>query len=184
MKLIVGLGNPGKKYEHTRHNMGFETVDKIADAFGISIDKEGFKGVYVRTKFMGNDLILLKPSTFMNLSGESVLDMANYFKIEVEDIYVIYDDMDFDPGKMKIKLDGSSAGHNGIKSIISCLGSDHFVHVRIGTGKPTYDTIDYVLGKPTKEERVLINEAQDRAVEAIKCSLKENINKAMSLYNK
>src|SRR5574344_222513 len=184
MKLIVGLGNPGKEYEKTRHYMGFETVDKFAYSLGISIDKEDFKGLYIRTKYLDNDLILLKPLTFMNLSGESVVAVANYFKIEPKDIYVIYDEMDFDPGVMKIKLDGSSAGHNGIKSIIQNLGTDKFIHVRIGTGKPTFNAVDYVLGKPSKEDRALINEAQDRAVEAIKCSLKETIGKAMSLYNK
>jgi len=184
MKLIVGLGNPGKEYEKTRHNMGFETIDKFADSIGVDIDKKGFKGLYTSIKYFDNDLILLKPLTYMNLSGESVLSVAQYFKIQTQDIFIIYDEMDFAPGQMKIKLDGSSAGHNGIKSCISCLGSDEFVHVRIGTGKPTYDAVDYVLGKPSKEERKLINEAQDRAVEAIKLALKESINKAMSLYNK
>src|SRR5574344_128924 len=184
MKVIVGLGNPGKEYEKSRHNMGFETIDKLAGSLGVEIDKSDFKGLYVRCKYLNNDLVLLKPQTFMNLSGDSVVLVANYFKIEPQDIYVIYDDMDFAPGVMKMKLDGSSAGHNGIKSIIQNLNTDKFIHVRIGTGNPTFNTVDYVLGKPTKEERVLINEAQDRAVEAIKCSLKETIGKAMSLYNK
>jgi len=184
MKLIVGLGNPGKKYEKSRHNIGFDTIDKLANSLGVEIDKSDFKGLYVRCNYLDNDLILLKPQTFMNLSGDSVVLISNYFKICPKDIYVIYDDMDFDSGVMKMKLDGSSAGHNGIKSIIQDLGTDKFIHVRIGTGKPTFDAVDYVLGKPSKEERLLISEAQDRAIEAIKCSLKETIDKAMSLYNK
>lgn len=184
MKLIVGLGNPGKKYEKTRHNTGFDTIEKLADSLGLSIDKEDFKGEYCRGKYIGNDLILLKPLTFMNLSGESVSLVVSYFKINPNEIFVIYDDMDFEPGKLKIKESGSAAGHNGIKSIISCLGTDKFIHVRIGIGKPTYDSIDYVLGKPDKEEKKLIEEAQAKAVEAIKVALKENTSKAMSLYNK
>ena len=184
MKLIVGLGNPGKKYEKTRHNVGFETIDKFAESLGFNIEKEDFKGLYAKCKYMGNNLLLLKPQTFMNLSGESILDCAQYFKIDSNDIYVIYDDMDFAPGVMKMKESGSSGGHNGIKSIINCLGTDKFVHVRIGTGAPKYDTIDYVLGKPSKEERPLIDEAENRAIEAIKTALKEGVPKAMSLYNK
>lgn len=184
MKLIVGLGNPGKKYEKTRHNVGFEAVDLFADSLSESIDKEGFKGLYCKTKFCGEDLFLLKPMTFMNNSGESIREISDYFNIAVEDIYVIYDDMDFEPGQMKIKLSGSAAGHNGIKSIISCMNSDKFIHVRIGTGKPENpDFIDYVLGKPGKEERKLINDCEQKSVDAIKLSIKESINKAMSLYN-
>ena len=184
MKLIVGLGNPGREYVKSRHNIGFETVDKFADSLGTTIEKEGFKGLFVKTKYMGEDLILLKPQTFMNLSGESVLDVVQFYKIDTKDVFVIYDDMDFAPGVMKMKENGSSAGHNGIKSIISCLGTDKSVHVRIGTGTPTYDTIDYVLGKPSKEDRVLIDEAEGRSIEAIKTAIKEGVPKAMSLYNK
>ena len=184
MKLIVGLGNPGKKYEKTRHNMGFETIDKLASSFCETIDKSGFKGLYKNIKYFDEDIILLKPMTFMNLSGESVLELACYFKIDPEDIIVIYDDVDFEPGKIKIKLDGSSGGHNGLKSIISCLKSEKFIHVRIGIGKPQFPLIDWVLSKPIKDERVLIEEAQNKAVEAIKFGLKENFDKAMSLYNK
>jgi len=184
MKMIVGLGNPGKKYEHTRHNVGFDVLDAFADSLGLSIEKEDFKSLFVKTKYMGEDLILLKPQTFMNLSGEAVLDCAQYYKIDPKDIYIVYDDMDFNPGVMKMKENGSSGGHNGIKSIISCLGTDKFIHVRIGTGKPTFNTIDYVLGKPSKEESGLILEAEKRAIEAIKAAIKEGVPKAMSLYNK
>lgn len=184
MKLIVGLGNPGKKYEKTRHNVGFETIDKFANSLGIDIDKEGYKGLYVRTKFYDEQLVLLKPQTFMNNSGESIQEISSYFKIEPKDIYVIHDDMDFNPGTLKMKTSGSAAGHNGIKSVIQCLNTDEFVHVRIGIGKFENDIVDYVLSKPSKEDRQLIDEAEDRAIEAIKCSLKETIDKAMSLYNR
>lgn len=184
MKLLVGLGNPGKGYEKSRHNIGFVTIDLFADSLGISIDKEGFKGKYVRCKYLDEDLILLKPQTFMNLSGESVGAIAQYFKIKSQDIYVIYDDMDFLPGKLKIKENGSSGGHNGIKSIIQHLGTDKFVHLRVGTGTPEHNSIDFVLGKPSKEDAELIAKAEENVVQAIKCALKEGIGKAMSLYNK
>ena len=184
MKLIVGLGNPGTKYEHSRHNTGFDTLDKVADAFGCDVDKEGFKGIYGRCKFFDEDIYLLKPMTFMNLSGESVSALASYFKISPENIFVIHDDMDIMPGHLKIKTNGSSGGHNGIKSIISCLGTDKFVHIRVGIGMPTDNSIDFVLGKPIKEERDLIDSAENSVVEAIKMAIKESVNKAMSLYNK
>ncbi len=184
MKLIVGLGNPGKEYEHSRHNMGFDVVDMFANSLGTDIDKEGFKGLYVKTKYFDEDIIILKPQTYMNLSGDSVVLLLNYFKIAIEDMIVIYDDMDTKPGYIKLKLKGSSGGHNGIKSIIQNLKTEEFKRIKIGIGKPTFNNIDFVLSKPKGEEEDLIEKAKKNAVDAIKISLKESFNKAMTMYNK
>lgn len=183
MKLIVGLGNPGKKYEHTRHNMGFDVIDIFSDLAKIDIDKEAFKGLVGRGKIFEEDVYLLKPQTYMNLSGESVREIVSYFKIPKEDIIVIYDDLDLEPGKIRLRLSGSSGGHRGIQNIIENLGSEEIKRIRIGIGKPTYDTIDYVLGKPLKEEKVLIDEAINRAVEALKEILKNGFDSAMNKFN-
>ena len=183
MKLIVGLGNPGKKYEHTRHNMGFDVVDLFSELAQIDIDKEAFKGLVGRGHLFDEDVNLLKPQTFMNLSGESVREIVSYFKIPVEDIIVIYDDMDLEPGKLRLRLSGSSGGHKGIQNIIDNLHTEDIKRIRIGIGKPTYDTIDYVLSKPLKEERELIDKAIKTAVDALKEILKNNFDSAMNKYN-
>ncbi len=183
MKLIVGLGNPGKKYEHTRHNMGFDVVDLFSELAQIDIDKDAFKGLVGRGKVFDEDVYLLKPQTFMNLSGESVREIVSYFKIPKEDIIVIYDDLDLEPGKIRLRLSGSSGGHRGIQNIIEQLGTENIKRIRIGIGKPTFDTIDYVLGKPLKEEQVLIDEAIKKAVDALKEILKNNFDSAMNKYN-
>lgn len=182
--LIVGLGNPGKEYEHTRHNVGFDFIDKFADSIGTSIETKGFKGIYSKCRYLDKILILLKPQTFMNNSGESIREIVNFLKIEIDNILVVYDDMDFNPGVIKIKESGSSAGHNGIKSIIQYLGTDKFKRIRIGIGKFQYDIVDYVLSKPTKDEQDAIDFAISQAIDATKVYLKETFNKAMSLYNK
>ena len=183
MKLIVGLGNPGKKYEHTRHNMGFDTLDLFADLAMIDIDKESFKGLVGRGKLFNQDVLLLKPQTFMNLSGESVREIVNYFKIDIDDILVIYDDMALEPGRIRLRPSGSSGGHKGMQNIIEHLGTENIKRIRIGIGEPTYDTIDYVLSKPTKDEKPVVEEAINEAVEAIKTYLKNNFEVAMNKFN-
>lgn len=183
MKLIVGLGNPGKKYEHTRHNMGFDVVDLFSDNNQIDIDKEAFKGLVGRGKVYGEDIYVLKPTTFMNLSGESVREIVNYFKIELEDIIVIYDDMALAPGNIRLRASGSSGGHKGMQNIITNLGSENIKRIRIGIGEPTYDTIDYVLSKPLKEEKPLIEESIEKAVKALEEALKNGLDMAMTKYN-
>ena len=183
MKLIVGLGNPGKKYEHTRHNMGFDVVDLFAEKAQVDIDKEAFKGLVGRGKVFEEDIYILKPQTYMNLSGESVREIVNYFKIDLGDLIVIYDDMALEPGKIRLRASGSSGGHKGMQNIIEQLGSEDIKRIRVGIGEPTYDTIDYVLSKPLKEERPLIDEAIKNAVNALKEILKENFDKAMTNYN-
>lgn len=186
MKLIVGLGNIGKQYEHTRHNMGFDALDAFAELAGVDIDRENFKGTYgllKKTPFP-DAVMLLKPSTFMNLSGESVRAAMDYFKIDVEDILIIYDDMDIPVGKIRLRPDGSSGSHNGMKNIIQHLGTDKFKRLRIGIGEPTYSGIDYVLGKPTKEEQEKIDESIKEATHAIKDYLLNGWDYAMNHYNK
>lgn len=183
MKLIVGLGNPGKKYEHTRHNMGFDVIDLFSELAQIDIDKESFKGLVGRGKVFDEDVFLLKPQTFMNLSGESVREIVSYFKIKIEDIIVIYDDMAIAPGRIRLRPSGSSGGHNGIQNIIDNLGTQDIKRIRVGIGEPTYNSIDYVLSKPSKEERVLIDEAIVDAANALKDILKDNFDKAMTKYN-
>ena len=183
MKLIVGLGNYGKEYEHTRHNVGFDTVDLLADSLGESIDKSGFHSLYKKVKYMDEDLLLVKPQTYMNNSGIAVKEIADYFKIDLEDIVVIHDEMDIKPGHLKFKMGGKSAGHNGIKSITEHLGSDKYLHIKIGIGKPEYNVIDFVLGKYKGEEKDLIEKSINDAKDAVKLMIKESLNKAMSTYN-
>ena len=183
MKLIVGLGNPGKKYEKTRHNMGFMVADLFSDVTGIDVDKEAFSGLLGRGKFLNEDVIILKPQTFMNLSGNSVQQVIHFFKIELEDVIVIYDDMALPPGSMRMRLNGSSGGQKGMQNIIDMLGTEEIKRIRIGIGEPEFDSVDYVLSKPLKEEQELIDEAIQRAVDAIKETIRSNFQKAMSLYN-
>jgi PTH1 family peptidyl-tRNA hydrolase len=184
MKLIVGLGNPGKKYEKTRHNMGFISIDLFAEKAKLDFDKEGFNGEYAKGKIFDDDVILLKPSTFMNLSGESVFSLASYFKISIEDIVVIYDDMALAPGSIRLREKGTSGGQKGMQNIIDIFKTDEIKRIRIGTGEPNIDTIDYVLSKPTKEELILIQNAIELSSEALFAILEHGFHYAMSKYNK
>ena len=184
MKLIVGLGNPGKKYEKTRHNMGFMAVDLFSDITKIDVDKEVFNGLLGRGKVFNQDVLLFKPTTFMNLSGTAVQQVVHFFKISLEDIIVIFDDLALPVGDIRLRESGSSGGQKGMQNIIDNLKSDKIKRIRIGIGKSTYaDTADYVLGKPLKEEMPLIEDGISRAIEALKEALKSNFTKAMSKYN-
>ena len=183
MILIVGLGNPGRKYEHTRHNMGFDVVDLFSELAQIDVDKESFKGLVGRGKVFDEDVFILKPQTFMNLSGESVVEIVNYFKIDINDIIVVYDDMALAPGRIRLRPGGSSGGHKGMQNIIDHLNNSDIKRIRVGIGEPTYDSIDYVLSKPSKEERELIDQAIVDAANALKDILKTNFDKAMTKYN-
>ena len=183
MKLIVGLGNPGKKYEHTRHNMGFDVVDLFAEQAQIDIDKDAFKGLVGRGKIFDEDIYILKPQTFMNLSGESVREIVSYFKIDLEDIIVVYDDMDLPIGKIRLRPSGTSGGHKGMQNIIEHLHSEDIKRIRIGIGQSTFDTVDYVLSKPLKEEMPLVEDSIKQACDALKEILKSNFEKAMNKYN-
>ena len=184
MKLIVGLGNPGKKYENTRHNMGFMAVDLLSDQAQIDVDKEVFHGLKEKGKIYDEDVILFKPTTFMNLSGNAVQEVVHYFKIAIEDIVIIYDDMALVPGVIRLRKEGSSGGHKGMQNIIDCLSTDQIKRIRIGIGEPgDNDNIDFVLSKPLKDELPLIEEAIANAVRAVKEMLKSDFDRAMNKYN-
>ena len=184
MKLIVGLGNPGKKYDKTRHNMGFMAIDLLADQAKIDIDKEVFNALLGRGKIYDEDVILFKPQTFMNLSGTAVQQVVHYFKIAMEDIIVVYDDMALEPGRIRIRKEGSSGGHKGMQNIIDCLSTDKIKRIRIGIGEPgEWDTVDFVLSKPLKDEQPLINQAIENAVGALKEAIKSDFDRAMNKFN-
>ena len=183
MKLIVGLGNPGKEYENTRHNCGFKAVEAYADMAQVDFNREDFKGRYGKFKLDGEDIILFEPLTFMNLSGEAVQQIVSFFKIPVEDIVVVYDDMAIKPGEVRLRLSGSSGGHNGIQNIIDHLGTQNLKRIRIGIGEPSFDPINYVLGKPSKEDQPLIDEGIEKAAKSIREYLLKDFNAAMCKYN-
>ena len=185
MYIIAGLGNPTREYEKTRHNVGFDTIDVLADKLNTSVDEKKFKGLYGRGIIAGEKVILLKPQTFMNLSGESVREAADFYKVDPEHIIVIYDDISLDVGQLRIRKKGSAGGHNGIKNIIAHLGGQVFPRIKVGVGeKPKgYDLADYVLGKFSKEDRVLMEEGYDLACEASALIMQGAIDQAMNEYN-
>ena len=184
MKLIVGLGNPGKKYDKTRHNMGFMAVDLLADQAKIDVDKEVFHALMGRGTIYNEDVILFKPQTFMNLSGTAVQEVVHYFKIDLEDIIVVFDDMALAPGTIRLRKEGSSGGHKGMQNIIDCLSTEQIKRIRIGIGEPgEWDNVDYVLSKPLSDEMPLIEEAIENAVGALKEALKSDFDRAMNKFN-
>lgn len=184
MKLIVGLGNPGREYEGTRHNCGFMVIDKLAEKLNVSVDQNKFKGLYVKFKYHGEDVILLKPQTYMNLSGESVSTLMQFFKIEIEDLLVIYDDLDMPVGKLRLRKTGSAGGHNGIKNIIAHLNSQDFKRIRVGIDRHKYmKVVDYVLSRFTKEETDAISQGIENAVNAVIDYLDHGFDYIMNRYN-
>jgi len=187
MKLIVGLGNPGNKYADTRHNVGFMVIDYLSHVLGIKVETLKFKSIIGEGLVGTEKVILAKPQTYMNLSGEAVFDIFQWYKMDVEDILVVYDDMDLPLGRLRLRMKGSAGGHNGMKSIIYLLGSDAFPRLRIGIGRPTnlrMETVDYVLGKFSKEEYPLVEDAVKKAGEAVDIFLKDGIEKAMNQVNR
>ena len=186
-KLLIGLGNPGEEYKNSRHNIGFIMLDKIAENLSVSFDNHKKKSLYARMKKEENQYIFLKPQTFMNLSGESALYIAKLFNIHIEDIFVIYDDIDLPFGSFKIKKGGSSGGHNGIKSLIAQLQSDNFFRIRIGIGRPNFGkkVNDYVLSSFSKSEREIIDkDISDKVIEAVKIALFDSPVIAQNRFNK
>jgi PTH1 family peptidyl-tRNA hydrolase len=185
--LIVGLGNPGKQYDRTRHNIGFNTIDILAKSWGISLNEtKKFQGIFGEGMTPANRKIrLLKPQTFMNLSGQSVRATIDWYKIEPEKVLVVYDDMDLGLGRLRLRQSGSAGGHNGMKSIISHLGTSEFPRLRIGIGKQDKDrdTISHVLGKFTPDETETVNLVLDLVCEAIEYSLRRGIAQTMNVYN-
>lgn len=184
MKLIVGLGNPGKEYENTRHNTGFMAIDEYAKKYNLIFNKNKFEGLYTDFLVNGEKIILLKPQKFMNLSGEVIAKYMDYFKINKEDLLVIYDDMDLDIGTFKIRYKGGSAGHNGLKNIESNISTNEYKRIKIGISKnKNIDTINYVLGKFTPEEYNKLNEVLKNMPNIISDYIKMDFDKLMNKYN-
>ncbi|MBO5936778.1 MAG: aminoacyl-tRNA hydrolase [Clostridia bacterium] len=184
--LIVGLGNPGRQYESTRHNAGFICIDALADKYGIKINKLKFKSLMGEGRIEGRRCLLLKPQTFMNLSGEAVRDAVEFYKIPTENVIVICDDISLDPGKMRIRRKGSHGGQNGMRNIIYHLKDDNFPRIKIGIGakpNPDYDLADWVLSRFSQSEAKLIKQIADDTVSAVEYMVKGDIDKAMSNYN-
>ena len=184
MKLIIGLGNYGKEYKNTRHNIGFMALDYYAKKNNLSIDKKKFKGLYAETTINGEKIILLEPQTYMNLSGTCVRDFILYFHIDIKDILVIYDDMDLEVGTLRLREKGSAGGHNGIKNIIENIKTSDFKRIRVGISKDKdRNVIDYVLGKFSEDDKKLIDEKIEKISYIIEDFVKFDFNKVMSMYN-
>ena len=187
MYLIAGLGNPGTKYEGTRHNIGWQVIDELAEKYNIRVLENKFKGLTGKGMIGSEKVLLLKPLTYMNLSGESIAEAVRFYKIdETTELIVIADDISLDVGQLRIRKKGSAGGHNGIKNIIANLGTDVFPRIKIGVGeKPKkYDLADYVLGHFSKEDRELMEEGYDRADHAVGMILNGEIEAAMNQYNR
>ena len=185
--LVVGLGNPGDKYTFTRHNTGFMALDFIAEKCGVRVDRARFKSLCADARIGEHRVLLMKPQTFMNLSGEAVREAADFYKIPPENILVLFDDINFDVGVMRIRRNGSDGGHNGIKSIIYQLNSDAFPRVKIGVGKkpsPDYDLADYVLGTYSDADKKTLFSMFSRVYVGVELILSGQIDKAMNLYNR
>ena len=183
--LIVGLGNPGQKYEHTRHNMGFLTVDLLAEKQGVKLNKVKFKSAFNIMHFAGCKCLVMKPQTYMNLSGEAVREAAQFYKVPADHVLVIYDDVSLPVGKIRVRPTGSAGGHNGIKNIISHLGTQDFPRIKIGTGAPGQDgdMIDWVIGVPSQADRKILEESFEKAIQAAECVIEYGCQKAMNDYN-
>ena len=184
--IIVGLGNPEDNYAKTRHNAGFRAVDMIAEKLGVKIDRAKFRGRFVQANYKGMKLVLLKPTTFMNNSGLSVMDAAAYYKLPPERVIVLFDDISLDVGRLRLRRDGSAGGHNGIKSIIGCLNSQIFPRVKIGVGQkphPDYDLASWVLSDFTKDEEKLLGPALVDAADAALLLAEQGIEAASAKYN-
>lgn len=186
MIIIAGLGNPTEKYRGTRHNVGFDTIDKLADVYGISVDTCKHKALCGKGIIGGEKVLLMKPLTYMNNSGEAIREAFDYYKINPEDdMIIIYDDITLAEGRLRIRGKGSAGGHNGIKSIIAHSGTDKFKRIRVGIGeKPAkMDLADYVLGRFSPDQRKLVDEGIDKAADALKIMIEQDINAAMNKYN-
>ena len=185
MYLIVGLGNPENEYSHTRHNMGFDTINQIAKNNNIQITKNKFKGILENTIIQNQKVILLKPQTYMNLSGQSVKEVAEFYNLKPEEIIVIYDDIDIEKGHIKIRKKGGAGSHNGMKSVVEELQSTDFARIRVGIGQPEFksDMINYVIGKVPQEEQEILQKGVETAAKAVEEILKNGIDIAMNKFN-
>lgn len=186
MVVIAGLGNPGLKYKKTRHNVGFDVIDLLAKKYGIAVREKKYKALLGKGTIGGMPVLLVKPQTFMNLSGDSIGEIMRFYKLDpTEELIVISDDVALAPGAIRIRKKGSAGGHNGLKNIISCCGTDEFIRVRVGVGEVPIgvDMVSHVLGKPRAEDRKQIDLAYECAADAIACILTDNVDLAMSRYN-
>ncbi|MRS26076.1 aminoacyl-tRNA hydrolase [Bacillus sp. RIT694] len=185
MKLIVGLGNPGREYELTRHNIGFMAIDELAKRWNISLNEQKFKGIFGAGFVNGEKVMLLKPLTYMNLSGESIRPLMDYYKIDVEDFVVLYDDLDIPVGKLRLRMKGSAGGHNGVKSTISHLGTQEFQRIRMGIDRPKngMKVVDYVLGRFTSEEIPDVSHSIEKAADACEEWLNKPFLQIMNTFN-
>jgi len=184
--LLVCLGNPGDQYEGTRHNVGFQVADEIGERARIPIQKLKFRALTNTCELGGEKVLIMKPVTYMNLSGEAVRQAADFYKVPPERVLVVSDDVSLPVGKLRVRSGGSAGGHNGLKSIISHLGSEEFPRVKIGVGEkphPDYDLADWVLGKFTGEDKKAVDAAVKRAADAVECVIKDGMDKAMNKYN-
>ena len=184
--LVVGLGNPGEKYENTRHNVGFLTVDELAERARVPVQKLKHRALTNTLEVGSVKVLLMKPVTYMNLSGEAVGEAARFYKLPPERVLVISDDVSLPVGKLRIRKGGSAGGHNGLKSIIQHLGTDQFPRIKVGVGQkphPDYDLADWVLGKFQGEDKKVMDEAVKRAADAVECILKEGADRAMNRFN-
>ncbi|MGC4117413.1 MAG: aminoacyl-tRNA hydrolase [Myxococcales bacterium] len=186
MKLIVGLGNPGDRYEETRHNVGFQVIDALAQKAGIDLSSTKFDGDFGQGGVKGEKVALLKPQTYMNCSGDSVGPAARFYKVMGEDLIVVHDELDMPLGRLQLRKGGGTGGHHGLDSIVERLGTDDFIRIRVGIGKPETKerTVGHVLGGFTKEEAPLWKETSDKAVAAIEAILKAGLAKAMNDFNR
>lgn len=184
MYIIIGLGNPGTKYANTRHNMGFKAIDSIAGSLSADVSKSKFKALIGETNISGKKVLLVKPQTFMNLSGESAREVVNFYKVPNDHIIVIYDDIDLPLGSIRIRKGGGPGGHNGMKSMINCLGFKDFPRIRIGVGSNKGENlIDHVIGKVSSNEQKALNESADAAANAAIDIVKVGIDNAMNVHN-
>ncbi len=183
MKVIVGLGNPGRKYSDTRHNIGYRVLEEIAGRFSIEKEESRFDAIIGHIRIDGEKVLLVKPLTYMNLSGKTVQPLVRWFKLDLDDLIVIYDDMDLPPGVLRLRAQGGSGGHKGMASIIERLGSQEFARIRIGIGRPDNEAINWVLGKFSPNEQKLMEEVISQAVAAVECWVKQGIDRAMNEYN-
>ncbi|MFJ7738649.1 aminoacyl-tRNA hydrolase [Lysinibacillus sp. NPDC097287] len=185
MKIIVGLGNPGKPYENTRHNIGFDVIDALAKKWDAPLTNSKFNGMYATVHRPEGKVLIVKPLTYMNLSGECVGPLMDYFDIDVEDLIVIYDDLDLETGKLRLRQKGSAGGHNGIKSLIHHLGTQEFNRIRVGVNRPPagMKVADYVLSKFSKEDKVVIGDAIEKSVNAVETALSTPFLEVMNKFN-
>lgn len=187
MLLLAALGNPGKEYQNMRHNFGFLALDAWAEKQGATFsDAKKFKSQIAEIKIGADKIVCLKPQTFMNLSGEAVCEAVDFYKIAHDQILVLHDDLDLPLGKLRFARGGSAAGHNGIKSIISCLGSQEFARLKLGIGRPVHPgqaAVDFVLQKFTKDEVIVVDEILPKLVQAIECFINDGLQEAMNRYN-